>query len=217
VLTDDTTEAYWGPLHRDGYHGDYESIHTRNQRAYRTGAAHGVEPETLFRFDPKDKLVCDIGAGGGWDAAACLGAGAAMVYCLEVNDHLIEMGRTSLCKLGVCPVRFRWIDVRVDDMEALPRFHIIYSRAVFMHLPLPLVESYWSWTTRHLKPDGETHFQLFQVDGHTEFHNAAVRMPDAEAERRMADCGLVITERREIRHPHMEPVWTIYECKKGAT
>jgi cyclopropane fatty-acyl-phospholipid synthase-like methyltransferase len=145
----------------------------------------------------------------------CLGAGASEVFCLEVDAELIEMGKQTFREMGICSCRYTWVDVRTMDPKAFPRFDIVYSRAVFMHIPFTLVEAYWRWTAERLKDDGEAHFQLFEVDGRTEFHNGAVRMPDFDAERRMRDCGLEITARREIRHQHMEPVWTIYELKKA--
>lgn len=214
-LYDDSTNATWGPLHRKCYHGDYASILARNLSAYSGGKAQGVESQTLFRFDPKDKSLCDIGAGGGWDAAACIGAGGT-VCCLEVDQTLIDMGVRSFREIGIEPCRYRWVNV-VGSYDDLPKFDIVYSRAVFMHLPIELVIAYWQWTAQHLTASGEAHFQLYQSDGKTTFccPFKDYVILDSEAEAILQSCGLSIVDRREIRRLDMEPVWTMYILKKS--
>lgn len=213
-----TTAAEWAVRHADGYHGDYAAILARNRDSYQP------RPNrlSLFSFDPADKIIVDIGCGGGWDVADCVANGASRVYGVEIDQSLIVLAERSFQELVVPPDKYRFVCAAAYELATvLPSADIIYSMAVFMHTPLAEAEEYLSLISAKLTAEGKAYLQFYQVNGRTTFNhignNRTETVPDVYLDQQIENVGLQLVRKDYPRNPGMEPVWTLYTCQPQKT
>jgi len=207
----------WRLRHQRKYHGSYESIHERNTASW----THGDDSWTpqlfhMFRFDPTDKVLFDVGAGGGWYALECLRAGARKVYCLEIDDRIIRQAKRSFQALGVSEEAYQFVNIATEGVAALPQADIIYCLTVFQHIPYRLAEGYFRWMAERLTPEGEAHLQFHQREELTTFLDSRERIANANLETALRRAGLRVTQPpRLVAGENIKPVWYIYVCARG--
>ena len=220
-LMDRRALSDWDRLHDAGYHGDCWEIRDKI-KAVMNKPKSVTTRASLFKFDPTGKTVVDLGCGGGWFMADCIKNGAAIVHGIEVNEGLLEMGRQAFQASGVDQDRYRFHNVLT--MPRLSDIDIVYSVAVFMHLPFWQACKYFEWINRILAPNGEAHLQFYQQAGenrtmfrdgfvgaqHGGDHVTTVRL-DNEFER----AGLVIMDKRLAEGEGVLPVWQMYRLGKA--
>lgn len=210
----DNAAAIWKVRHDEQYHGDYATLHARNAGAYAAGCGE-QDNAMLFDFDPTDKVILDIGSGGGWQLADYLRRGAKKVYGLEVDAGLISHVHRSFHELGISKDRYELL-LPTDELPVA--VDVITCLTVFMHIPLEACKAYWEWTATHLAPDGEAYFQFYQHGAGTLFYSDGTdrefMMPIEEVDVLLGDCGLRITRKRYPRHHSLKPVWTYYTCTR---
>lgn len=220
VFANSTSVAEWTDRHRGRYHGDYEAILARNRLSYRARPEEADQPLCRFSFNPTDKVIIDIGCGGGWHMADCLANGARSVYGVELNATLIEMATASFRELEIPPERYRFLCAATTDIHAeLPTADVIYSIAAFMHMPYAEVLAYLRLISDKLSPTALAYLQFYQVEGRTSFHviepHRGVSIADEELDRALLDSGLIVKNKVYPRSSDMEPVWTYYVCGKA--
>jgi len=222
-LMDKRAVAEWGRLHHASYHGTYKKTHTRNSNIWEAKTIDCLNRISLLRFDPKGKIIFDVGCGGGWFMLDCLINGAKEVIGFEIDSKLIKRATRSFQKLGVQSSLYSFIDLSAPA-QALPKADIVYSVAVFMHIPFWQAVRYFQWIYETLVPGGEAHLQFNQ--GHdfleTKFwcgttegrvdSVSTIRL-DHELER----AGLIIESKHLAEGEGVLPVWQMYRCIKGAT
>jgi SAM-dependent methyltransferase len=216
LLLDRRAREEWNRLHKRNYHTD---IHARNKSVWGNQKTDILNLMSMFKFNPKGKVVFDIGCGGGWYMLECLLNGAKKVVGFEINSDLIERAETSFQELGVQSNLFCFISSYTASQTVL-KADIVYSIALFMHLPFWQASRYFQWIYEVLKPDGEAHLQFYQVDGITMFWDgttegkgdsvSTIRL-DHELER----TGLKIESKHLAEGDGVLPVWQMYRCIKG--
>ncbi len=218
VAGQDSVEL-WRERHYDDYHGTYEKIHERNQGSYSKG--HDYKRICMFEFGPAGKRLVDLGCGGGPYALDCIANGAEHVYCLEIDQQIIDHASRSFRELEVPEDKYDFMRVPAGVEIAPGSIDIVYCMAVFMHIPLCEVQAYLCWIHRVLADEGEAHLQFHQVDGTTLFRSDGIpehsyRIPDNSVDAILEEAGLTITDKEYPRDENLEPVWTLYKCKRTA-
>jgi predicted TPR repeat methyltransferase len=203
--------ALWNGLHKEGYHGDYASVLARNRISYKSSA----DRLCRFPFDPAGKVVIDIGCGGGWHMADCIANEAKMVYGVEIDQGIIEKATRSFQELEVPAEKYRFVCSATESLrEVLPKADVIYSQAVFMHMPFGEVVDYLRLIAAKL--NGTAYLQFYQKDGFTTFHAIATHHPvclaDSGVDATIEASGLQLVRKDYPRGPELEPVWTFYTC-----
>jgi len=215
-LVDPRNYIEWVDKHNDNYHGDYDSIFKRNRGVWLTKAKDPINRHNIFRFNPEGKVVFDWGCGGGWDMLDCLVNGAELVVGLEVNKKLLDSALRSFQELKIPESSYRFVDLSVDGVPNLPAPDIIYSKAVFMHIP-------WWQSKRHLevihellKPEGEAHIQFYQYEKKPEimFFNGVDKIKLVQLESRLYQIGFDVVSKRLAEGEGILPVWKLYHLKK---
>lgn len=227
-LVDARSLGEWDRLHRAGYHGGYEEIHDRNKNVWRNMVSSRSERASLFRFDPDGETVFDLGCGGGWHMLDCIINGAKKVIGVDVNDDLMDMAKRSFRELGVKKQAYGFFNpLNLCNSRDRGDWHladIVYSVAMFMHIPFWQAVRYFQWIGQVLKPDGEAHLQFYQEpdsrmtmfwEGTTEGKDDGVSTVRLEHELERA--GLRIQSRRMAVGLGILPVWKMYHCTKEAT
>lgn len=214
-LVDSRALAEWSQKHQEGYHGDYEKVLERNQGVWLTNR---IDPEnrlSLFKFDPAGKVVFDLGCGGGWHMLDCLVNGARLVVGFEVDQGLIDKAEQSYREIGVPEDKYRFVNLYPDGIPALPMADLVYSVALFQHLP-------W-WQARRLmeafqavvKEGGEAYYQFYQDgDPYTMFLNNQDRITTVWMENELARMGYDLVDKRLAEGVNVLPVWQMYHLKK---
>lgn len=216
-LVESSSREVWDDYHANEYHGNYKHIHERNQTAMEW--RDNPRRASMFAFDPNGKVIVDIGCGGGWFAIDCIVNGAAKVYCLEINQPIIDMARRSFAELCIPEDAYEF--VLIDGKWAPPEpVDVVYCMAVFMHIPVSEFANYLRLIHDCLKPGGEAHLQFWQQDGKTMFHNDGkpnheTRLLDTEVDAMIANAGLRLREKHYPRGEGLEPVWTFYVLEKA--
>ncbi len=219
-LMDRRALAEWNRLHEAGYHGDEEKI--RNYSRNVLGKPKdSLNRASLFRFDPEDKAVVDLGCGGGWFMADCLANGVRMIHGIEVNDSLLAMARRSFQALGMDEDRYRFHNTLV--MPPLEDIDIVYCVAVFMHLPFWQAGRYFRWIHQVLRPGGEAHVQFYQPrdKNWTMFYDGFVGAPvggdhvsTVRMENELSRAGFEIMDKFLAEGDGVLPVWQMYRLVK---
>lgn len=215
-FADTASIELWHGLHQKGYHGDYASILARNRMSYRPNQDKAARL-CRFPFTAEGKVILDIGCGGGWHMADCIANGAKKVYGIEIDPFLLGMAEQSFRELNVSENAYQFLCAVTEDLwTILPQADVIYSVAVFMHMPFQEVEEYFRLIVDKLLPNGVAFLQFYQVDGVTTFRAVADRptvlIPDAAVDRALDATGLQLVRKDYPRQPDMEPVWTYYTC-----
>lgn len=218
-LVDRRAAELWRGLHKDGYH---HKVAERN-RAIWSGEANPQDgPVDLFRFDPAGKVVFDIGCGGGWFVLDCIKRGATAAYGFEVDGGLLRLARDSFSSLGVPTEKYMLLDLASYQITKLPQADIIYSLAVFMHLPFWQACRQFRWIAEHLAPGGEAHLQFYQSgNGRTMFWGGLAITPhggddvsDVRLHHELDRAGLKVIGKHLAEGPGILPVWQMYRCVK---
>ena len=222
-LIDRRARQAWTELHQNGYHGLYEKTLTRNRNVWEAQHKDPVHRHSLFHFDPAGKVIFDVGCGGGWHMLDCIVNGAEKVVGFEVAPELIRRARTSFKELGVPMGRYEFIDLS-RPTPSIPAPDIVYSIAVFMHIPFWQAIRYFQWIYETLPPVGVAHLQFYQEasSGMTMFWNGiAGSLGDAVTTIRLDNelerVGFTIKSKRLAEGDGILPVWQMYECVKEAS
>jgi SAM-dependent methyltransferase len=222
-LMDSRALASWTRLHQSGYHGDYQHIHERNKGIW---GRRQFDPENrtcLFKFNPADKIVFDVACGGGWFMLDCLINGAKKVYGFEINSELIRQAQESFKELGVPESCYEFIDLS-QSLPELPEADVIYSVALFMHIPFWQALRYFRWIYKSLAPDGEAHLQFYQKPGEkwTMFWDGFAgsvpggdRVTTIRLHNELERIGFNIESTHMAEGKGVLPLWQMYKCVKG--
>jgi hypothetical protein len=209
----------WGSLHSRMYHGSYEDILARNKVVWHsTYGGSELKRINLFHMDVKDKVVCDIGAGGGWFGLECLKKGAKKVYLMEIDQTLISHMEDSFTRLGVPKDQYEIINIGDNDlMQNIPiKFDIVYCMAVFMHIKFWQGQAWFNWISKNTQAGSEVHFQFYQTNKTTMFWNGLDSVTNIRMEHELEKVGLRIIDITPINEEGMvSDVWYIYKLIKG--
>lgn len=209
-----SSTTLWRELHAKEYHGTYEAILERNRRSYHRHDRRLCQ----FSFDPSGKTIIDLGCGGGWHMLDCIASGANIVYGVEIDQGIIDAAERSFRELGVPEEKYRFLCAATADLAYdLPEADVIYSIAMFMHIPWQEIRAYISLIAHKLK--GTAYLQFYQEHGCTTVSDIAGRKPeymrDVDLDCFLESCGLRIADKEYPREPDMLPVWTYYSIVKG--
>lgn len=203
----------WNILHGYDYHGNYETIHTRNKNIIDNNNIDSKQRACLFRFDPAGKVVFDIGCGSGSYMLDCIINGASRVYGFEVSVRLIDSATRSYKTLGIDPDKYRFIHI-VNDPAVDQMADVIYCLAVFMHLHWWQNKRYMQWFRESLNDDGDVFIQTYQKDGLNMCYNGNDNVLAITFERELEKNGFDIVNDSWYFGDTDYPLWHLYHCKK---
>lgn len=106
------------------------------------------------RRDFKDKVVAEIGCGGGWYLAEMLYQGATKAIGFEASRTVIERATQALQKLKLTAYEFREVDGRYLDVLPEKSVDILLEITVFQHISEDATKGYFRTSRRVLKNSG---------------------------------------------------------------
>lgn len=225
-LIDHRARDEWARLYDDGgYHGDYESIHLRNQGAVKRSIIDPINRESLFRFDPAGKVVFDVACGGGWFMLDCIINGAEKVIGFDIDGKLLDDAELSFQELGIDKGLYDFFNLSDFGSQwakgGYPQADIIYCLAMFMHLPFWQACRYFRWMHQTLVPGGEAYLQFYQAPGSAEtmFWNGVNgshgdNVTTIRLHNELERAGFSILDRHLAEGEGVLPVWQMYRLGK---
>lgn len=159
-------KAKWDALHAQNYHPNVAGIIERIEKN-RSG-----ETPSLFsqwegilntKLPVKDKVVLEIGHGGGWYLAQQLQQGAKFVIGLEINDVINNKTKQVFNHFGINEYKLYEVDDTCFDCVK-EKVDIIFSITVFQHIHMDLTENYFATAHKILNKNGYIVCQFYMND-----------------------------------------------------
>ena len=146
----------WETLHRNGYHPSIEEA-MKLVNYYPEGKGWIFEDwskRLQMDIDVTDKVVLEIGFGGGWYLAQNLQHGASKVLGFEASTTAIEKARSLLEALHLN--KYELYKVDENYLDVLPPYSVdlIFQVTVFQHITEEATRNYLKSATRVLRRDG---------------------------------------------------------------
>jgi cyclopropane fatty-acyl-phospholipid synthase-like methyltransferase len=149
-------KSKWAKLHDKDYHPKVDGIVERVEEFKKQDKWIVDEWEKFFgiKIPVKDKVIMEIGFGGGWYLAQMLYKNAAKVIGIEIHDSIIQRARQAFDKLGLSNYEFLEIDERYFKDISEKSVDVIFEITVFQHILKNLTVTYLQESKRILKEDG---------------------------------------------------------------
>jgi SAM-dependent methyltransferase len=214
-LFDSRVLKEWSDKHQNAYHGTEDEILEVNRAVWITAQKDPEHRMSLFKFDPRDKVVFDFGCGKGEYLLDCIINGAKLAVGFEVDQGLIDMVEHSFQEIGVPEDKYRLVNLVPNGIPNLPMADLVYSVAVWMHLPWWQAKRYFEVVHSLIKEGGEAHFQFYQKwDGGTMFLNGEDSITTVQLENELDRIGFEkVAQHLAVGH-NVLPVWQMYRLRK---
>jgi 2-polyprenyl-3-methyl-5-hydroxy-6-metoxy-1,4-benzoquinol methylase len=203
------TEPHWSVLTNDSYFQD--SFHMNREAFYASGESEATMFDaTLARVgvDRTDFHLClELGCGVG-RLTAPLAARFDDVIAVDISAAHLRVAEEHFVAQGLRNVQCRHLD-SIDQVTALGRFDVLYSRIVLQHNPPPVMQRLLADLLAQLNPGGVAFIQVptykagyrFQIDEYLAVDNCTSMemhfFPQAALLELIAQQGCRVLEIRE--------------------
>jgi len=154
------TEPHWSVLSHPRYRAEIFSAHADEFYDPRHSGAAVIETffarngETLSALTSCLELGCGVGR-----STASLARLFPQVIAVDVSPAHLALARDHLAGAGLANVNWRQLRA-LDDLDALPRFELLFSEFVLQHNPPPVIAAMLERLFAKLDPGGYCLFQL---------------------------------------------------------
>lgn len=153
---DSLQKSKWRKLHENKYHPSIEKIIERinEHKSQNIWLFKEWEQILNMQLPVQDKIVLEIGCGGGWYLAQMLYQGAKKVIGIEIDKTIIDKANEAFKNLGLKNYDFHEIDESFFNFIPSKSVDVVYEMTVFQHIFKEITLKYLQDTSRILKDDG---------------------------------------------------------------
>lgn len=160
-----------------------------------------------------DKVVLEIGSGGGWYIAQCIKRGSSLAIGLEISDNIINNAEEAFKHHKIDNYKFYEIpNVNSEYLSVVEeKVDIIFEITVFQHIAKSITKDYLKNANKILKSDGYLVCQFYIDDENpiNDFTNMVVRHSTKELYELFEECNLYVEKYNNLNGTP----WRIYLLK----
>ncbi len=190
----------WEKLHNKNYHPSPEQIIERvtNAKKKNIWLFDDWSKILQMKLDVKNKIVLEIGCGGGWYLVQMLYRGASKVIGFEISQSVINKAKAVFNALNLDNYELYEVDERYLSVLPAKSVDIIFEITVFQHVSEEVTRNYLITSKSLLKDEGLFICQFLMNDTnpikqpYTKDKEGIVYYANNEVVKMVKDCGLTI-------------------------
>ena len=209
----------WRKMQLSNYHPDIDGVIDRikndianNNSLFKTWGEYLDEDINI-----KDKVVLEIGHGGGWWLSQMLRNGAKLVIGVEICEEINNKSERVFGYFGYKDYKFYETDERCLDVVK-EKVDVIFEITVFQHTGIEIAKKYLETSKNILNEDGVLYLQFFMddVDKIKQVHYDTFNISYTHIEllKLFDDCGYIVDRfGDQVYDTNGNDYWRIYKLK----